>query len=124
MYAVFNLNKQFISYAEQELGDNFLHIKLPEDKTNLLKWAWKGDYDTGEMTELNLSNMSMVKNQNTFEQKYPFNNFMSIILKQLYISSKKNNTLDTAYENMVKDYIFSFETPEIYRELLKVCNKI
>jgi hypothetical protein len=124
MYAIFNLEKKFLSYSEQKMDGNFLSLKIPEDKTNLLLWGWSGDYDNGKMVELEKSDYNNVNNVNSFEYTYPFHTFMSILLKQLYITSKKNNTLTEEYKDLTKNFIHSFETPEIYMELLRYTNKI
>jgi hypothetical protein len=124
MYAIFNLDKNFLSYSDQEMGLNFLSLKIPEEKTNLLEWGWSGNYDNGEMVKLENSEYVDVHNENSFEYAYPFHSFMSIILKQLYITSKKNNTLTEEYKDLTKHFIHSFETPEIYLELLRYTNKI
>lgn len=124
MYAIFNLDKKFLSYSEQELNGNFLNKKIPDDKTNLLEWAWSGDYDRGEMVKIDKSDYEIINNIRSFESNYPFYFFMSKILKQIYMTSKKNNTLSDDFEKMTKEFIFCFEKPENYMELLKLTNKL
>jgi hypothetical protein len=122
MYAIFNLNKEFLSFSENEMGNNFLSKEIPEEKTNLLEWKWIGDYDSGGMKKINIKKLK--NNENSFQDRYDYNVFMSLILKQLYVTSKKTKTLNENYENMVKDFICSYENPDIYLELLRYTNKL
>jgi len=122
MYAIFNLNKEFLSFSENEMGSNFLSKEIPEEKTNLLEWKWIGNYDSGEMKKINIKKLK--NKENSFQDRYEYNVFMSLILKQLYITSKKTKTLNENFENMVKDFICSYENPDIYLELLRYTNKL
>jgi hypothetical protein len=122
MYAIFNLKKEFLSFSESEMGSNFLSKKIPEEKSNLLEWKWVGDFDSGEMKKINIKKIR--NNDDTFQNKYEYGVFMSLILKQLYINSKKTKTLNENFENMVRDFICYYEKPEIYLELLRYTNKL
>jgi hypothetical protein len=66
---------------------------------------------------------SNVLNENFFNDKYPFNFFISILLKQLFITAKQNKNCQMPFELMVKDYIQCFENNETYLNLLKLSNK-
>lgn len=122
MYAVFNKKKQFLSFSENQFGENFLYKKIPEDKCDLIHWEWVGDFDSGKMEKRKIQKIK--SNQDTFQNHYSYNDFMSIILKQLYITSKKSKTLNAGFEQMIKEYICSYEKPEIYLELLRYTNKL
>jgi hypothetical protein len=123
MYAIFDSDKNFISYSDQKLELPFLSREIPPEKFDMLKWRWEGDYDNGEMVKIEDVPYKNVLNENYFHDKYPFNHFISIILKQLFITSKQNKNCEFPFEEMVKDYIQCFENNETYLNLLKLSNK-
>lgn len=124
MYAIFNDQKEFLSYGDQPLGGSFLSILIPDDKTNLTEWRWDGDYDTGGMVRLESTPYEEVMNQDSFQNKYPLPLYMSLILKQLYVISKKENLLSENYAEMVKQFIICFEGNDEFLHFLKQVNKI
>jgi hypothetical protein len=123
MYAIFDSDKNFISYADQKMEHPFLCKEIPPENSNILEWRWNGNYDDGEMVQIKQIPYVNVFNENFFNTKYPFNIFISIFLKQLFITSKQNKTCQIQFEEMVKDYINSFETNDVYINLLKLSNK-
>jgi hypothetical protein len=126
MYAVFDENKNFISYSDtvfQTQGSlSFKEISL--DKSDLLKWRWEGDCDTGQMVLISENAYPETYNQNTFESKFPFSVFLSIILKQLFLISEKLDSTDIVFKQMIKEYLHSFENESSYIDLLQEANKI
>jgi hypothetical protein len=123
MYAIFDSNKEFISYGAQPLNGPFFSKELPDEKSDFLQWRWVGNYDTGEMVKLEENPYENILNEKFFQDKYPFDIFNSIILKQLFITSKQNKTCQLEFETLIKDYIECFENNETYLNLLKFCNK-
>lgn len=123
MYAIFNSDKNFISYADQKMEYPFLCKEILPENSNILEWRWNGNYDDGEMVQIKQIPYENVFNENYFNNKYPFDRFVSIVLKQLFITSKQNKTCQIEFEEMVKDYIHSFETNDVYINLLKLSNK-
>ena len=123
MYAIFDSEKNFISYSDQKLENPFLSKEIPIEKSDILKWRWDGNYDDGEMVKLENVPYPNVLNENFFHDKYPFDFFISILLKQLFITAKQNKNCQMPFELMVKDYIQCFENNETYLNLLKISNK-
>jgi hypothetical protein len=123
MYAIFDSEKNFISYSDQKLDSPFYNREIPLDKTDILKWRWNGNYDDGEMVKIEDVSYSNFLNEKFFNEKYPFDYFISILLKQLFITSKQNKNCQIPFEIMVKDYIQCFESNETYLNLLKLSNK-
>lgn len=128
MYVVFDQTKNFISYSddifETQSDFNLYFKKIPSDKSDLLKWRWDGDYDTGQMVLISENKYVENYNKNFFENKFPFSIFMSIILKQIYLISEKLNATDIIFKQMIKEYIHSFEDKASYVDLLKEASKI
>lgn len=126
MYVVFDENKNFISYSDSifQTQVNLFFKEIPSDKSDLLKWRWDGDYDTGQMVLISDNGYPETYNKNTFEEKFPFSVFMSIMLKQIYLISEKLNATDIVFKQMVKEYLHSFEDESSYIDLLQEANKI
>lgn len=126
MYVVFDENKNFISYSDSifQTQVNLFFKEIPPDKSDLLKWRWEGDYDTGQMVLISDNGYPETYNKNTFESKFPFSVFMSIMLKQIYLISEKLNATDIVFKQMVKEYLHSFEDESSYIDLLQEANKI
>ena len=112
MYAIFDSDKNFISYSDQKLESPFYSKEISLDKSDILKWRWNGNYDDGEMVKIDEVPYSNVLNKNFFHDKYPFDFFISILLKQLFITSKQNKNCQIPFELMVKDYIQCYENSE------------
>jgi len=124
MYAVFDLNKTFISYSDNMFGGNFLFKEIAEEESDILNWRWDGDYDTGKMVKLENEPYPNILTENIFEEKYPISVFFTILLKQMFLTSSKNKTIDPLFEEMVKDYIRTYEDNDSYISLLKEANKL
>lgn len=129
MYAVFDKNKNFLSFSDTIFPNvseslNFFFKEIPEDKSDLLKWRWEGDYETGKMVAVEESPYPNIHTENFFETKYSFYNLISIIMKQIFLNSEKLGTTDIVFKEMLKDYVTSFEDQEEYISLLRVANKI
>lgn len=124
MYAVFNLNKNFISYSDNTFNGNFLFKQIPEEQSDFLNWRWEGDYDTGKMVKIEDDPYCNNLTESNFEEKYPLPIFFTILLKQLFLTSSKNKTTDPVFLNLVKDYITTYENNDSYISLLKEANKI
>jgi len=123
MYAIFDSGKNFISYGDQKMESPYFCIEIPPEKSDILKWRWVGSFDDGEMVKIDDHPYSNILNEKSFQDKYPFDFFMSIMLKQLFITSKQNNTCQKPFEIMVEDYINSFESNETYLNLLNLTKK-
>ena len=122
MYAIFDSDKKFISYADQKMETPFFCIEIPLDKSDVLKWRWEGNFENGQMVKIDESPYPNFYNEKSFQDKYPFDFFMSILLKQLFITSKQNNTCQNSFQKMVEDYVNSFENKESFLNLLKLTN--
>lgn len=129
MYAVFDKNKNFLSFSDKIFPTNnnslnFFFKKIPEDKSDLLKWRWDGDYETGNMVAIEKNPYPDVHAEKFFEKKYSFYALISIMLKQIFLNSEKLRTTEYVFQEMVKDYITSFEDQEEYITLLRLANKL
>jgi hypothetical protein len=120
MYVVFDKNKKFISYSDKIFSDFYYYREIPSDKTDFSKWKWEGDYENGEM--ISIKDIFQTENVNKkfiFQKKYPVDVFLSLILKQLLIVSKKNNNAIWEFEEMAKEYIIAYNDIDEYFEILK-----
>ena len=128
MYVVFDQNKNFISYSdnifETQKDLNLYFKEIPPDKSNLLEWRCEGDYHTGQMVLISDNGYPETYNENSFETKFPFSVFMSVIIKQIYLISEKLNVTDIGFKQMVKEFLHSFENESSYIDLLKEVDKI
>jgi hypothetical protein len=124
MFAVFDQNKKFISYSDQQFAGNFLFKYISPEKSDLLSWRWDGDYDTGKMVSVSVSGYEEPNTEEVFQNKYPLPLFFSVLLKQIYALAKVNNILDDTFGNMVKDFINCHETPEDYVDFLREIGKL
>ena len=125
MYVVFDLNKNFISYSDNMFGGNFLFKEIAEEESDILNWRWDGDYDNGKMVKLEDSPYEHNSStEEAFQEKYPLHIFFTIILKQLFLTSSKNKTVDPLFEQMLKEYIIIYESNDSYISLLKEANKL
>jgi hypothetical protein len=123
MYAIFNSENKFISYSDQKMEHPFLCVEIPPEKSDILKWRWDGDFYNGKMVRIDDSPYPDILNQKSFQEKYPFDFLISMILKQLFITSKQNKTCEKSFEKMVKEYILSFESENTFLNLLKIVDK-
>jgi hypothetical protein len=55
MFALFDKNKKFIGYSD-DFPDhptlNVFKFKIPDDKTDIMKWHWVGDMFNGGMQKI------------------------------------------------------------------------
>lgn len=124
MFAIFDQNKNFISYSDEKFDDRFLSREIPQEQSNLLEWRWDGNYDTGKMVKIDSLPYNDPQNPEFFNKKYPLPLFFSLLLKQIYLLAKKQNLLDVSFETMVKDFILCNETEDDYVDLLRLANKL
>lgn len=124
MFAVFDKNKTFISFSDQNFGGDFLFREIPEEQSNLLKWRWDGDYDNGSMVFLDESFYDDSLSVDGFKNKYPLPALFSILFKQLFLISEKTSTTDYLFQELVKDFLNTFESEDSYIELLQIANKL
>lgn len=124
MYAVFDENKNFISYADEKFDGSFLFKEINYTKEDLFHWRWVGDYDTGKMVPLNEQPYEEPTTEEFFQRKYPLPLLLSLLLKQVYILADNQKLLDYNFETMVKDFIKMNETPEDYVDFLRLVNNL
>ena len=124
MFAVFDQNKKFLSFSNEKFEGNFLFKLIPEEQSNLLEWRWEGNYDDGKMVKLSDDFYNEALSHEAFKNKYPLPLLLSILLKQLYILSEKLELTDYQFHELLKDFIYTFESETEYINLLKVANDI
>jgi len=124
MFAVFNQNKNFISFSNEKFDGNFLFKEIPDDQSNLLEWRWEGNYDDGYMVKLSENFYEEELSENAFKNKYPLPLMLSVLFRQMFIMSEKLNITDYQFNELVKDFLNTFENEEEYINLLKIANKI
>jgi len=124
MFAVFNQNKNFISFSNEKFDGNFLFKEIPDDQSNLLEWRWEGNYDDGHMVKLSENFYEEELSENAFKNKYPLPLMLSVLFRQMFIMSEKLNITDYQFNELVKDFLNTFENEEEYINLLKIANKI
>ena len=105
MFAIFNDKKQFIGYCDDIPPNSTIPKReIPHEKTDILKWEWKGDYETGEMLPIGSSIEEIQEERHTFEyidKKYPLNAQLIIIMKQLRkIIQNNDNLADDDFSDM------------------------
>ena len=123
MYVIFDENKIFISYSSHPMGEPFFSKEIEISQDDLLSWRWEGGYDDGKLVKIEDAPYQTYNHKNFFEDRYSFDLFMSIIVKQLFLTAKKTNTAELPFEEMVKDYVTCLDGEEVYLELLKLSNK-
>jgi hypothetical protein len=124
MFAVFNQNKNFISFSNEKFDGDFLFKEIPENQSNMFEWRWEGNYDDGQMVKLSESFYSDELSETGFKNKYPIPLMLSILFRQVFIISEKLNITDYQFNELVKDFLNTFENEEEYISLLKIANKI
>lgn len=123
MYVIFDENKNFISYSSHPMGEPFFSKEIEITQDDLLTWRWEGSYDDGKLVKIEDAPYQTYNHKNFFEDRYSFDLFMSIIVKQLFLTAKKTNTAELPFEEMVKDYVTCLDGEDVYLELLKLANK-
>lgn len=124
MIAVFNQNKNFISFSNEKFDGDFLFKEIPEEQSNLFEWRWEGNFDDGGMVKLSDNFYEEELSEKGFKNKYPLPLMLSILFRQMFIISEKLNITDYQFNELVKDFLNTFENEEEYINLLKVTNKI
>jgi hypothetical protein len=123
MYVIFDENKKFISYSSHTMGKPFYCKEIEINQEDLMNWRWDGDYENGNLVKIEDAPYQSYNHKNFFEDRYSFDLFMSILIKQLFITAKQTKTAELPFEEMVKDYVTCLDGEEIYLELLKIANK-
>lgn len=123
MYVIFDENKKFISYSSHTMGKPFYCKEIEINQEDLMNWRWDGDYENGNLVKIEDAPYQSYNHKNFFEDRYSFDLFMSILMKQLFITAKQTKTAELPFEEMVKDYVTCLDGEEIYLELLKIANK-
>jgi hypothetical protein len=107
MYALFNTDKQFVGYSQGIVESPSIHcVIIPSDKSDLTKWYWKGDMDTGRMVSFTLEGYpeeELILEEKLFkkmEEKFPLHVQTELIIKQLCHTAKITNSLLEEYEEM------------------------
>lgn len=124
LFAVFDQNKNFISFSNENFGGGFLFKEIPQDQSDLLKWRWEGNYDNGGMVSLENSSYEEDLSTEGFKNKYPLPILFSILMKQIFILSEKLSVTDYSFQTLVKDFLNTFENTDSYVELLQITNKL
>ena len=113
MFALFNLNKSFIGYSDdipEHLSKAFLKKEIPEDKRDLNKWRWDGDFD-GQMVSLEEKPYVVTQKElqdtlfKTIYEEYPIDLQIVNIIKQLYLATYKTGSLLPEFDKMAKTII-------------------
>ena len=123
MYVIFDENKNFVSYSSHTMGKPFHCKEVDLKQEDLLNWRWDGDFDNGKLVKIEDAPYQSYNHKNYFEDRYSFDLFMSILVKQLFITAKQTKTAELPFEEMVKDYVTCIDGEEIYLELLKIANR-
>jgi hypothetical protein len=113
MFALFNLNKSFIGYSDnipEHLEKGILKIEIPDDRSDLTKWRWDGNYEDGQMVNL--------------EEK-PYMVTEKELQDSLFRTIYEEYPIDVQIVNLIKQvYLLSYKTPELLPEFEKMANMI
>jgi hypothetical protein len=124
MFALFNLNKSFIGYSDdipEHLEQSFLKRELPEDKQDLTKWRWDGDFD-GCMVSVDEKPYTVTDDElqsilfKEIYVKYPFDLQIVNLIKQVYLLAYKSPTLLPEFEKMANTIIQAVDLYEKQRK--------
>jgi hypothetical protein len=114
MLALFNKNKNLIGYGEDIPENPNLKIykkEIPEDKKDLTKWRWVGDFDTGQMVSIKNNPFQLSYEQerdfifNKIYNNYPIDTQLIILMKQVRTLCENTSLLTDEFKNM-SDLIF------------------
>jgi hypothetical protein len=113
MIALFNKEKTFIGYGDNiPPNSKILKKDIDPEKTDLGKWKWEGDYDSGKMVPIKnlypIEELNLEKELFEYINKnYPIEKQIYNLIKQINIILENNNELlDEEYSDM-SDYITS-----------------
>lgn len=114
MFALFK-NNEFIGYSPDFPSNNDLGIKVqkvPEEYSDVSKYTWIGDIETGKYTDINtaLYLKKQIEIENRIREKFSIQQQLLNIMNQLYLISTRNNLYDMDFKEMVN-------------EIRKICNK-
>jgi len=125
MFALFSLQKNFIGYSDdipEHINSTILKKEIPEDKRDLTKWRWDGDYDTGNMVSLIEKPYVITEKElqeslfKTIYEKYPIDLQLLNVIKQLYLLSHKSCNLLPEFNEMAKIIIHAVDLYEKQRK--------
>jgi len=120
MFALFNLNKSFIGYSDnipEHLNKGFLKKEISEDKRDLTKWRWEGDFD-GCMVDINEHPYTVTEKElqdtlfKTIYKDYPIDLQVVNIIKQLYLVAYKGGLLLPEFDKMANTIIHAVDLYE------------
>lgn len=107
MFVLFNKDKNFIGYSPDIPPQvDILKIEIPEDKKNLNKWKWVGNFDSGKMVSIfeeGYPEDIIAEEKKLFEnicKKYPLGVQLSNIIKQVKIIAEKLDVIDDNFLDM------------------------
>jgi hypothetical protein len=124
MFALFNLQKSFIGFSDdipEHLNKSILKKEIPQDKSDLTKWRWEGDYD-GQMVSLNEKPYTVTEKElqdtlfKTIYKDYPIDLQVINVIKQLYLLSYKTSSLLPEFDKMAKTIIHAVDLYEKHRK--------
>jgi hypothetical protein len=129
MFALFNLNKQFIGLAPDIPSTaKLLKKEIPKEQSDPKIWRWEGDYDNGKMIKI-LSDEQIEEfdlEEQLFEEiyiKYPPGIQLINIIKQLHKITPIDN-MDKDFALMAQSVFSAVENYEKRFKYLDSLNKI
>jgi hypothetical protein len=99
MFALFNIEKQFIGYSPDiPENSNILKKEIPEEQSDVTLWRWEGNYDNGKMVSIDIGYPveEIELERQLFEyigKEYPINVQILNIMKQLRRIVQNNDQL-------------------------------
>lgn len=106
MYALFNKQKVFIGFSQDIPHESILRKEIPKERSDIRRWRWEGDYDTGRMVpmeegypveEIELEKMLF----KYIEERYPLKTQIINIINQLRLIVEKEDSLqDDSFMDM------------------------
>lgn len=99
MFALFNVEKQFIGYSPDiPENTNILKKEIPEEQSDVILWRWEGDYDNGRMVHVDIGypieEIELERQLLEYIAKeYPINVQILNIMKQLRKIIQNNDEL-------------------------------
>ena len=122
MIALFNQEKKFVGYSQDDLPfPNLLRKQISEECSDLNLWKWSGDYDTGQMVSINEEGHQLSKNnfderkkalENIFN-KYPLEIQVLHTMQQLYNVVKNTPSANDVFMDMVEEIVATIEKYKI-----------
>ena len=77
MYALFNKDGEFISYAKEPFSD-FLFQKISSHHSDLTKWKWFGTHSDGQMIPIFWESFFL-----NLKSKYPIDTQINLLITQI-----------------------------------------